>query len=123
MGKMVCECGALRERKRDENGGELWLETATISTFLLGGYGGAAIPLRSGEELARSGAARWVSGVVLDGLSERTGKRKGVLGFIRPGWCMVDQEQERKKGWGLASPLATGGGVDIAGSMGGGFGR
>jgi hypothetical protein len=35
----------------------------------------------------------------------------------------VDQEQERKKGWGLASPLATGGGVDIAGSVGGGFGR
>jgi hypothetical protein len=75
---------------------------AAIATFLLGGCGDAELPLRSGEELARSGAARWVSGVVLDGLSERTGKRKGVLGFMRPGWHMVDQEQERKKGWGSA---------------------
>jgi hypothetical protein len=35
----------------------------------------------------------------------------------------VDWEQERKKEWVSASPLAMGGGVDVAGSVGGGFGR
>jgi hypothetical protein len=86
------------ERERENNGGELRSETAAIATFLLGCCGGAVLPLRTGEELACSGAARWVSGVVRSSLGERTEEWRGVLGFILAGVAHAELGAERKKG-------------------------
>jgi hypothetical protein len=56
------------------------------------------LPLRMGEELACSGAARWVSGVVRSSLGERTEDWRGVLGFILAGVAHAELGAERKKG-------------------------
>jgi hypothetical protein len=86
MGKMMRACGATREREGEENGGEFQSETAAIATFLLGCCGSVELPLRTGEELARSRASRWASGVVLDGLSERTvERRRGLALYCQSG--------------------------------------
>jgi hypothetical protein len=96
---------------------------AAIATFLLGGCGGAELPLRSGEELARSRAVRWVGGVVRSGLGERKGKGRGVLGFIWSGWCTVNRGQGGRNGVGVWLRHWLGVAVwMLVGGVGSGFG-
>jgi hypothetical protein len=111
-----------REREGEENGGEFLSKTVAMPTFLLGCCGGVELPLRMGEELARSGVSRWVSGDGTGQSERKNGGEKKRAGFILLEWRTVGWEQEKKMGWVSASPLATGGGVDVAGSVGGGFG-
>jgi hypothetical protein len=111
----------MREREREVEYGRGI--QSKMATFLLESGGDAKLPLRTREELLCSRVPLWVVGVVLGGLSEKTGERRRGLGFLLSARVHGGLGAGGEKRGVMASPLATDSGVGTSqGSVGSGFG-